>query len=108
MYGDAKGNTVTKYFNNFYAVYMHTYHIEQGARDILGSDLGVHCDRVRLGQLPPGPDVDDGLYYTVTVIVDEAEGSTLIGDGQCELVVIHQTHLQLTKATIAVWQDRLS
>jgi len=43
--------------------------------------------------------VYDGLYDAVAVIVYEAEWSTLVGDGQSELIVIHQTHLQRDNTT---------
>lgn len=43
----------------------------------------------RLWKFPTVPDVDDGLHYGVTVIVDERERPRLVGDGQGELVVIY-------------------
>ena len=49
-----------------------------------------------LWELPASAYVDDCLHDVVTVIVDEGEGSCLIGNGQRELVVIHKTNLQKT------------
>lgn len=43
----------------------------------------------RLGEFPASADVNDGLDNAVTVVVDEAEWSTLITNGQRELIVIH-------------------
>ena len=47
----------------------------------------------RLRELPASADVDDGLDDAVTVIVNEAQRSTLVGNRQSKLVVIDQTHL---------------
>ena len=47
----------------------------------------------RLRELPASAYVDNRLHNVVAVVVDEGEGSSLVGDGQRELVVVHKTHL---------------
>lgn len=54
-------------------------HVEQCAGDVLWSDLGVDGHRLRLRQLPSGPDVDDVVDNVITVIMNEGQGSTLVG-----------------------------
>ncbi|KAH3877013.1 hypothetical protein DPMN_000867 [Dreissena polymorpha] len=55
----------------------------------------MNRDSVGLGELPASPDVDDVMYDVVTVVVYERQRSSLVGNGQGELVVIHKTHLQM-------------
>lgn len=55
----------------------------------------MNCDGVGLGKFPARADVDDVVNDVVTVIVDEGERPRLVGDGQRELVIIHQTNLQM-------------
>ncbi len=45
---------------------------------------------VRLSELPAGADVDDGLNNVLAIVVNETEGRELVGNGDGELVVVHQ------------------
>ena len=56
---------------------------------------GIETDR--LWELPASADVNDSLDNAVTVIVNEAQWSALIGDRQSKLVVIDETHLYFTQ-----------
>ena len=51
------------------------------------------CNTHRLRELPASADVNDGLDDAVTVVMNEAQWSTLVGNSQRELVVINQAHL---------------
>ena len=48
----------------------------------------------RLREFPACTYVDDVMNDVVTIIVDERQRASLVRYGQCELVVIHQTHLK--------------
>lgn len=67
--------------------------VEQRPGHVLGADLGVLGDGVGLGQLPARADVDDGPDNGFTLLVHEGEWGALVGNGQGELVLIHQADL---------------
>ncbi|KAG9341392.1 hypothetical protein JZ751_019199 [Albula glossodonta] len=67
--------------------------VEQGAGHVFGPDLGVLGDGVRLRQLPARADVDDGMDDCLALLVHEGQRRALVGDGQGELVLVHQADL---------------
>lgn len=67
--------------------------VEQGARNIFRPDLCVLRNGVRLGELPACADMDDGLNDGFALLMHERERGALVSDGQCELVLVHQTYL---------------
>ena len=54
-------------------------------------------EKYRLWEFPSSSNMNDSLYNTVTVIVDETERATLIGYSQSELIVVNQTDLSKNK-----------
>lgn len=50
-------------------------------------------DGVGLRELPACADVDDGVYDCLALLVHEGEWRALVGDGQSELVLVHQADL---------------
>lgn len=67
--------------------------VEQRPGHVLGPDLGVLGDGVGLGQLPARADVDDGPDDGLALLVHEGERGALVGNGQGELVLVHQADL---------------
>ena len=59
----------------------------------LWSNFLMYSNTVRLRQLPAGSDMYNTLHYGVAVVVDEGQRPRLVGDGEGELVVVHETHL---------------
>ncbi len=53
----------------------------------------MYSNTVGLWQLPAGPDMYNTLHYGVAVVVDKGQRPRLVGDGQGELVVVHEAHL---------------
>ena len=71
-------------------------YVEQRARDVLGSYLGVHGrERRRLGlcKLPARAYVYDSLHDVLAVVVYETERTRLVRDGHRELIVVHEADL---------------
>ena len=53
----------------------------------------MHSDRVRLGQFPSRSYVYDCLHDILAVVVYEAEGTELVADCDCELIIVHKADL---------------
>jgi hypothetical protein len=71
--------------------------------------LLMHGDAIRLAQLPPGPYVNDGLDNGVAIVVNKGEGPGLVGNGERELVVVHQADLlYLTRVVDIVQQHSVT
>ena len=65
----------------------------------------MYGNTVRLRQLPAGSNMNNTLHYGVAVVVDKGERPRLVGDGQGELVVVHQAHLLNLAGVVHVVQQ---
>lgn len=79
--------------------------VEQRPGHVLGPDLGVLGDGVGLGQLPARADVDDGPDDGLTLLVHEGQRGALVGNGQGELVLIHQADLLDLRGVVDVIEE---
>lgn len=79
--------------------------VEQRPGHVLGPDLGVLGDGVGLRQLPARADVDDGPDDGLALLVHEGERGALVGDGQGELVLIHQADLLDLRGVVDVVEE---
>lgn len=64
-------------------------------------------DGVGLRELPARADVDDGVHYSLALLVHEGERRSLVGDGQRELVLVHQADLLDLRGVINIVEDHV-